>query len=121
MQTIGAAPFQPFSDHEFASRCECRVLAAVAKELSLTKAHADKFAALQLTDTDSVWLAQMMPGTLQTFLGLPLALSTQFSFRLLDLGEWRFQKLDAFYQNCYQECQDDPIVENDEDDEHDGQ
>jgi hypothetical protein len=121
MQTIGAAPFQPFSDHEFASRCECRVLAAVAKELSLTKAHADKFAALQLKDTDSVWLAQMMPGTLQTFLGLPLALSTQFSFRLLDLGEWRFQKLDAFYQNCYQECQDDPIVENDEDDEHDGQ
>jgi hypothetical protein len=107
MQTIGAVPFQPFSDHEFAFRQESQVLAAVAEELSLSKAHADKFAALQLTDMDTVWLAQMLPARIQTFLGLPLALATQFSNRLLDLGNWRFLQMDAFFENCSdQESQD---------------
>ena len=100
MQTIGAAPFQPFSAHEYASKIELECLAAIAAELSFSKAHADKFAAAKIVDRDAVWLAQMSSRSMQALLGLPHALCLQFINRLLDLGGWNYNDFEVFDKNC---------------------
>ena len=100
MQTIGAAPFQPFSAHEYASKIELECLAAIAAELSFSKAHADKFAAAKIIDRDAVWLAQMSSRSMQALLGLPHALCLQFIKRLLDLGGWIYNDFEVFDKNC---------------------
>ena len=100
MHTIGAAPFEPFADHEYASVFDHSILSAVASELSLSKAHAERFAAAKLLDEDAVWLAQMSPRSMGILLGLPHALCEQFIRRLLFLGNWEFAELEDFYRNC---------------------
>jgi hypothetical protein len=100
MQTIGAAPFEPFSDHVYASAFDHYCLSAIASELSLSKAHAERFAAARIQDSDAVWLAQMTPRSMQMLLGLPHALCDQFISRLLNLGKWKYASLDDFFDNC---------------------
>ena len=75
-------PFEPFSALEYASNSEHACLAAIAAELSLSKAHAAQFAARNIADADAAWLAQMPPSSMQKLLGLPHALCVQFAARL---------------------------------------
>lgn len=87
-QIIGAVAFEPFANHAYSSRPECIMLTEIARQLSFTKAHAEKFAASNAVDEDAPWLSQMMPNNLDRMFGLSHALSVQFAEKLRELGNW---------------------------------
>jgi hypothetical protein len=93
---IGAVPFEPFADHDYASRPDCIMLTEIARDLSFTKAHAVKFASENVVDKDAPWLSQMMPHNLDRMFGISHALSIQFTAKLRDLGKWGVLQLAEF-------------------------
>ncbi len=95
-EIIGAVQFEPFEDHPYAGRPDCIMLSEIARELSLTKSHANKFAAANVVDNDAPWLSQMMPHNLDRMFGISHALSVQFTEKLRDLGKWEVLRLDDF-------------------------
>jgi hypothetical protein len=96
LQIIGAVPFEPFSDHEYATCSDNACLTILAAELSLSKAHAAQFAARNIDDSDAAWLAQMPPSSMQKLLGLPHALCVQLAARLRECGKWSLNGLGDF-------------------------
>jgi len=110
-QIIGAVPFEPFSAHEYASNSEHACLAAIAAELSLSKAHAAQFAARNIADADAAWLAQMPPSSMQKLLGLPHALCVQMAARLRKCGNWEVNELDGFFAYFQGEGEDSIVAE----------
>jgi hypothetical protein len=94
---MSAVPFEPFSAHEYASNSEHACFAAIAAELSLSKAHAAQFAARSIDDADAAWLAQMPPSSMQK---LNFLMHCEFNLQL-NLEVWKFHELDglfAFFQ-----------------------
>ena len=99
LDIIGAVPFDPFANHAYAQNPQCTVLTAIAAELSLTKVHAQKFAAMNIDDRDAPWLSQMMPRNFQHMFGISFALAEQFSDKLLSFGNWPFLQIEEFHAN----------------------
>jgi hypothetical protein len=95
-EIIGAVPFEPFADHDYACRPDCIMLTEIARDLSLTKAHAVKFASANVVDKDAPWLSQMMPNNLDRMFGISHALSIQFAAKLRELGKWGVLELEEF-------------------------
>ena len=102
-EIIGAVPFEPFADHDYACSPDCTIITEIARELSFTKAHAVKFASENIVDKDAPWLSQMMPNRLDRMFGISHALSIQFTAKLRELGKWGVLQLEEF-EYARQEC-----------------